>query len=65
MISYYFVYNPGHRNYGGWIRVIAPSWKQAMKEYEDIYGRDYINFFEEQIFFKHKPSYPRGELQII
>jgi hypothetical protein len=65
MKNFYFTYKPGHRNYGGWVRVIAIGWRQAMEEYEYYYGRDYLNFFEESIFFKHKPSYPRGELQVI
>lgn len=63
MQNFYFTYRLGHKNYGGWVRVISFDWKSAMKEYSELYGFDYLNFYEESLFFK--PAYPRGELQII
>ena len=63
MQSFYFIYKPTHKNFGGWIRVISYDWRSAMKEYTDIYGRDFLNFYEEE--FIKKEYYPRGELKII
>lgn len=63
MNNFYFVYRPGHKYYGGWVRVIAVNWRQAMAEYEHYNGRDYLNFFEESLF--KKQDYPKGEIKII
>jgi len=60
MQRFYFTYRYGHKNYGGWIMAYAYNWRDAKFNYENIYGRDYLNFYEESLF--HKEKHPRGEL---
>lgn len=59
MVAFYFTYKFGHKYWGGWVRLLAYTWQEAQKEYEVRFGRDYLNFYQEDLFQKSK--YVKGE----